>query len=123
MSYLRGFYVLQYCRTALTHFLSIPLVSSENSAKFKELKAAILSEPGSEAANIDDSIFVDDRSLHLTLAVMKLYSPEKREKARQVLSYPLFPRDRFDSCIAIGLLGGRSSVHIFLILIIKVEES
>ena len=70
----------------MTHFLSFPLVSQEFSAKFNQLKAAILAEPDAQAANIDESIFVDDKSLHLTLAVLKLYSPEMRHKALQVCS-------------------------------------
>ena len=51
-----------------------------------------MAEPASKAANIDESVFVDDRSLHLTLAVMKLYSPEKREKAMQVCAAMLLQK-------------------------------
>lgn len=50
----------------------------------KALETEILQDPAAEENNIDETIFVDGCTLHLTLAVMKLYSPEKRQHALTV---------------------------------------
>lgn len=71
-------------RLDYTHFVSIPLASPTAQASFKTLRDEILAEPTAAGAGIEDSIFVDERKLHLTVAMLKLYTFEKRQKAAQV---------------------------------------
>lgn len=48
------------------------------------LKSEILNDASAVEARIDESIFISPQTLHLTLAIMKLYTPEKRLQAEKV---------------------------------------
>ena len=41
-------------------------------------------DPSAAAAGIEESLFVDERKLHLTLVMMKLYTEERRQQAVRV---------------------------------------
>ena len=45
----------------------------------------VLSQPGAADKGFHPSIFVNPKTLHLTLLMLKLYSDEARHTARQVL--------------------------------------
>ena len=58
--------------------------------QLRALKESILLDPSAAAAGIEESLFVDERKLHLTLVMLKLYTEERRQQAARVsrtLSY------------------------------------
>eukprot|EP01025_Chloroclados_australasicus_P064066 TRINITY_DN8512_c2_g1_i2.p1 TRINITY_DN8512_c2_g1~~TRINITY_DN8512_c2_g1_i2.p1 ORF type:complete len:369 (+),score=69.33 TRINITY_DN8512_c2_g1_i2:120-1226(+) len=77
---------LQDSRTLdYTHFISVPMATQTSINAFTAFKEAVLSDETAEACSIEDSIFQAPHHLHLTVCMLKLYSDERRLKAKQVL--------------------------------------
>ena len=72
------------CRLDYTHFVSIPLATPEVQHQLRALKESVLADLSAAAAGIEESLFVDERKLHLTLVMLKLYSEERRQQAVRV---------------------------------------
>eukprot|EP00775_Hariotina_reticulata_P012350 gene12350-12484_t len=76
-----------------THFVSLPLSNEHTAAKLANFQQKVdekqdrdvLSQPGAADKGFHPSIFINPKTLHLTLLMLKLYSDEARHKARQVL--------------------------------------
>eukprot|EP00887_Chlorella_sp_A99_P003180 scaffold9.g3180.t1 len=67
------------------YFLSLPLATPETSARLATWRQAVLADAGSAAAGIEQSIFMHEQHLHLTLVMLKLYSDEARALAQATL--------------------------------------
>lgn len=72
------------CRLEYSHFASIPLNSSATQAAFEQFKSSVTGDPQAAKENIEDSIFVATKQIHLTIMMLKLYSEQKRHLAKQV---------------------------------------
>ncbi|KAG2486288.1 hypothetical protein HYH03_014993 [Edaphochlamys debaryana] len=70
-------------------FLSLPLASPAAVRQFEAFRRAVLNDPKvcppSGSSGLDPSVFMAPPHLHLTLAMLKLYSDEARHRAAQVL--------------------------------------
>ncbi|PRW60326.1 activating signal cointegrator 1 complex subunit 1 [Chlorella sorokiniana] len=68
------------------YFLCLPLATPELSAAFESWRDAVLAEPGAAEAGLEASVFMHPQHLHLTIAMLKLYSEEQRDLAKQTLA-------------------------------------
>ena len=76
---------LCFVRLDYNYFLSIPLNTDSVIEEYQAFKDAVLSRKTAGVDGIDSSIFVPGRHLHLTVAMLKLYSDERRHLAVQAL--------------------------------------
>lgn len=67
-----------------THFLSIPLGDATLQQRLKQLYEDLLTKC-SEVPGLEPSILTDPAQFHLTILMLKLYSPETLNKAQQLL--------------------------------------
>lgn len=65
-----------------THFVNIPLNLGDIPDAARAFRAAVLSSPWAEECRVEQDIFFEPGHLHLTLAMLKLYSDERRHKAK-----------------------------------------
>ncbi|GAB4816249.1 hypothetical protein N2152v2_003295 [Parachlorella kessleri] len=72
-------------RLDYNYFLCLPLATDALRVAMDRFKQQVLAEAGAAAAGIEGSIFMKPAHLHLTLAMLKLYSEDSRQRARQVL--------------------------------------
>lgn len=72
------------CRLEYSHFVSVPLNSSETQAAFEQFKLSVTGDPQAAKALIEESILVATKQIHLTVMMLKLYSEQKRHLAKQV---------------------------------------
>lgn len=64
--------------------MSIPLASQSLAERLEAFKRDLISNTLAEACGVDESIFVPSPHLHFTVAMLKLYSEERRQLACQV---------------------------------------
>jgi len=67
-----------------THFLSIPLCDSALQQRLKTLYDDLLAKC-SDVQGLESSILADPAQFHLTILMLKLYTPESLNKAQQLL--------------------------------------
>jgi len=62
----------------------VPLNSAATQTAFERFKAGVLADPKASEGQIEESIFVSSKQIHLTVMMLKLYSEQKRHLAKQV---------------------------------------
>lgn len=72
--------------TPLTHFLCIALNEEGVSRAFRDFKEEILSSSASGDSGLSDQIFAKPTRLHLTISMLKLYTPAELERAKRTLT-------------------------------------
>ena len=74
------------CRLEYSHFISVPLNSSATQTAFDQFKSSVTADPEAAKAQIEESIFVSTKQVHLTVTMLKMYSQQNRHLAKQVSS-------------------------------------
>lgn len=64
--------------------LTLSLSRSLTQAAFEHFKTSVTQDPRAATAQIEESIFVATKQIHLTVTMLKLYSEQKRHLAKQV---------------------------------------
>ncbi|KAL3154632.1 A-kinase anchor protein 7 isoforms alpha and beta [Trebouxia sp. C0010 RCD-2024] len=65
--------------------LTLSLSRSLTQAAFEHFKTSVTQDPRAATAQIEESIFVATKQIHLTVTMLKLYSEQKRHLAKQTL--------------------------------------
>ena len=71
-------------RQGFTHFISIPVNSSEIQKDFNEFKSQVL-ESCSDARGLDETVFQTGTLLHMTIGTLALMDETERQKAIKIL--------------------------------------
>ncbi|KAG2430371.1 hypothetical protein HYH02_013733 [Chlamydomonas schloesseri] len=89
------------------YFLSLPLATPATVRQFDAFRKAVLEDPKvcPPGSGLEPSVFMKPQHLHLTLAMLKLYSDQKRHAAAQAL-------DRLRGRVGALLAGEPLKVHL-----------
>lgn len=85
MSVVLSHFLTLECRLDYNYFVSVPIAAPTVQLQLAAFKQQVLSSREAAAAGIEGSLFTDERKLHLTIAMLKLYTEARRQKAVQVL--------------------------------------